>query len=151
MLDREFCLRYIAFACLDIDNYNGSTDDQLSKGMEYLQNITAVEKDEVISNFKKVMSNCEKIFGKFAFRRMNTEERRGPINKALFEAWSIVIKSLNDSSVQKLIINRKILFDKFSSLCGTYDFQNALRGSDKSSVKTRIKEINTIVNEVIKL
>ena len=151
MLDREFCLRYVSFACININDYNGSTDDQLNKGMEYLQSIKDNERNELILTFKTVMQNCKKIFGKFAFRRMNTEERRGPINKALFEAWSIIVKDCNSDEINKLIKEKNKLFELFTELCNNYEFQNTLRSSDKSSVKTRIKKIRDIVNEVLKL
>ena len=151
MLDREFCLRYVSFTCLNIDEYNGSTDEQLINGMEYLHSLTENEKNELLSTFKTVMQNCQKIFGKFAFRRMNTEERRGPINKALFEAWSIIIKSLNDAEIQKIVDKREVLFESFTKLCNNYEFQNTLRASDRSSVKTRIKNIREIVDEVLEL
>ena len=41
-----------------------------------------------------------------------------------------------------------MLYEKFKSLCNDYDFQNAIRASDKSSVKTRISKINKMIDEL---
>lgn len=149
MLDREFCLRYIAFTCLNLEDYNGNLDDFLNLGMEYLSKCSMIELDEIQEQFGIVMSDCMRIFGKFAFRRMNTEERRGPVNKALYETWSIIVKSLNRSEIEKMVEKRELLFAKYTNLCDDYIFQNAIRAADKNSVKTRIKKIKEIVEEVL--
>lgn len=150
MLDREFCLRYIAFNYLNLEEYNGVLDDFLNSGMEFL----ATQTDEGLRNiqveFAEVMNNCRKIFGKFAFRRINTEARRGPVNKALFESWSIIIKSLNDEKIEKIIKNREQLWKEYAKLCDDYVFQNAIRAADKNSIKTRIRMIEKIVAEALK-
>lgn len=150
MLDREFCLRYVAFTCLNLEEYNGNLDDFLNLAMEYLSKCSIKDLDIIQKKFGIVMSDCKRIFGKFAFRRMNTEGRRGPVNKALYETWSIIVKSLDSSEVEKLIDKRDLLFKKYTKLCDNYIFQNAIRAADKNSVKARIKSVQKIVEEVLK-
>lgn len=150
MLDREFCLRYVAFTCLNLEEYNGNLDDFLNLAMEYLSKCSIKDLDIIQKKFGIVMSDCKRIFGKFAFRRMNTEGRRGPVNKALYETWSIIVKSLDSSEVEKLIDKRDSLFKKYTKLCDNYIFQNAIRAADKNSVKARIKSVQKIVEEVLK-
>lgn len=150
MLDREFCLRYISFTCLNLDEYTGILDDFLNAGMEFLAKRTDEELSKLEAEFTRVMNDCYKLFGIFAFRRMNTEERRGPVNKALFETWSYVIKALDADSIDKLVDRKDILRSKFTALCNDYAFQNAIRAADKNSVKTRIKEVKKITEEVLK-
>lgn len=150
MLDREFCLRYISFTCLNLDEYIGILDDFLNAGMEFLGKRTDEELSILGDEFARVMNDCYKIFGVFAFRRMNTEERRGPVNKALFETWSYVIKTLEADSIEKLVDKKDTLRLKFTELCNDYSFQNAIKAADKNSVKTRIKEIKRITEEVLK-
>lgn len=149
MLDREFCLRYIAFTCLNLEEYNGVLDDFLNSGMDFLARQTDEKLGEIQIEFAKVMNDCRKIFGKFAFRRMNTEERRGPVNKALFESWSLIIKSLNSNTIENIVKNKEKLWKKYTKLCDDYMFQNAIRAADKNSVKSRIKMIRKIVMEVL--
>ena len=149
MLDREFCLRFVCFTQLNLDNYNGIMEDFLNQGMEYLNGATEEELYQIQDKFKKTMNICKQIFGKFAFRRLNTEARRGPVNKALFETWSIIIYKMNDSDVQKLIDKRKELCEEFTVLCDDYSFQNAIRAADKTSVKTRISKIGKLVEKIL--
>ena len=113
MLDREFCLRYVAFTRLDLEKYNGVLDDFLNSAMDYLSKASVDELSQILKEFSYVMESCRAIFGKFAFRRMNTEQRRGPVNKAIFEAWSAILSKLDDEKVSKLIERRKNIIDKF--------------------------------------
>lgn len=149
MLDREFCLRYVAFTQLDLEKYNGIVDEFLNETMEYLGNASDEQLQDIKESFEKTMNRCKQIFGKFAFRRLNTEARRGPINKALFETWSRVILKLDQEQVEQLIVNKDELFRKFTGLCYDYAFQNAIKASDRNSLNTRIKEVEKVVQEVI--
>ncbi len=149
MLDREFCLRYVTFTNLDIDTYNGYLDDFLNQGMEFLSKTSKEKRIEIKNSFEKTMKNCERIFGRFAFRRLNPEARRGPVNKALFEAWSVIVAELEDEKIEKLIQQKEHLFKRFTKLCDDYSFQNLIRASDKNSIKTRIKRIQILVNNII--
>lgn len=150
MLDREFCLRYVSFTKLDIETYDGILDEFLNRGMEFLSKASDQTLVEIKNDFEKTMDRCKQLFGKFAFRRLNTEERRGPVNKALFETWSMIILKLNDDEMRKLFANKEILREKFTQLCNDYVFQNAIRAADKTSLKTRIKKVNRIVSDIIK-
>lgn len=149
MLDREFCLRYVAFTRLGLKKYGGSIDDFLNDGMEYLSRASKNELDEIRNEFAKVMRDCKQIFGKFAFRRMNTERRRGPVNKALFEAWSVVVRGLDAESIDRLKTLQETLFFEYAALCNEYDFQNAIRAADKKSVSTRISNIQDLIAHVL--
>lgn len=151
MLDREFCLRFVCFTQLSLDNYNGVMDDFLNQGMEYLNQASNEQLYFIQQSFEKTMKISKKIFGKFAFRRLNTEERRGPVNKALFETWSVILFNLDDSKVDKLIKNKRVLFEKFTELCDDYYFQNAIRAADKTSINTRINNVEKIVNIVLEM
>ena len=149
MLDREFCLRYVAFTQLDIEKYNGNLDDFLGMAMEFLSKATQEQLVQIKKGFQSTMENCFDLFGKFAFRRLNTESRRGPVNKALFEVWSKTILNLNREEVNLLIKEKQRVIQKFTALCNTYEFQNAIRAGDKTSVKNRFKMVLSVVNEII--
>lgn len=149
MLDREFCVRYIAFTQLELGKYNGNLEEFLNNAMEYLSKITEEHYKEIKEDFIRTMKACTNIFGRFAFRRLNTESRRGPVNKALFEVWSIIISKMDNESINELIRNRGEIIEKFTKLCDDYEFQNAIRAADKNSVKTRIDKVNKIVKSIL--
>ena len=149
MLDREFCLRFVCFTQLDVEKEYTVLDEFLNKGMEYLSIADEHTLSQVYFEFEYVMKVSNELFGKFAFRRLNTEERRGPVNKSLFEAWSLIILGLGDNDINILKNQKEILRKKFTTLCDDYDFQNTIRASDKTSVKSRISRIQNMVNELL--
>ena len=145
MLDREFCLRYVAFTSLDIEKEYTILDDYLNKGMDYLNTVDGKELNRIYTGFERVMRISWRIFEKYAFRRLNISTRRGPVNKALFETWSFVIYYLSRERIEILIQKRDELRDHFADLCADYGFQNLIRASDKNSVKYRIEKIQKLV------
>lgn len=149
MLDREFCLRFVCFTQLDVEKEYTVLDEFLNKGMEYLSVADENTLSQVYFEFEYVMKVSNELFGKFAFRRLNTEERRGPVNKSLFETWSLIILGLGDNDINILKNQKEILRKKFTTLCDDYDFQNTIRASDKTSVKSRISRIQNMVNELL--
>ena len=149
MLDREFCLRFVCFTQLDIEREYTVLDEFLNKGMEYLSVVDAQTLNQVYFEFEYVMKVSNELFGKFAFRRLNIEERRGPVNKSLFESWSLIILGLDDNDINSLKNQKDILRKNFTTLCDDYDFQNTIRASDKTSVKSRISKIQKMVNELL--
>lgn len=149
MLDREFCLRYVAFTQLSLDDYNGNLDDFLNQGMDYLSKASDKELDDIMFRFKEVMNDCKEIFGKNAFRKISKDGRRRPINKALFEGWSNIIINLQDKEIDLLVKNRKNVIAMFIELCEDYSFQNALRASDKNSINYRLKLMKSVVDHVL--
>ena len=149
MLDREFCLRFVAFTRLNLETEYIVLDDYLNMGMEYLAKASKNTLEQIYSDFEHVMEVSYQIFDKYAFRRINPEGHRGPVNKSIFEAWSVVLLPLNSSEIDKLIEQKQELKKSFISLCNSYDFQNTIRASDKTSVKSRIKKIKSIVDQLI--
>ena len=149
MLDREFCLRFVAFTQLNLETEYTILDEYLNKGMEYLSIASPEKLDSISNEFEKIMAICWQLFGKFAFRRLIAKERRGPVNKSIFETWSLVLVKMNLVDIDTLIKKKEALHKKFTDLCDDYDFQNAIRASDKSSVKTRITKIETMISELL--
>ncbi|MFV5171085.1 MULTISPECIES: DUF262 domain-containing protein [Bacillus cereus group] len=150
MLDREFCLRYVAFTCLPIDSYNNSIEEFLNTAMDILNNVNENNLNDIKEDFVRSMKACENIFGRYAFRKMAPDGRKRPINKALFETWSIITNELNDTEIEYLIENKALLANKFIQLCENDHFLNMLKGSDKKSVQARIFTVKKMVNEMLK-
>lgn len=149
MLDREFCLRYIAFTCLSLEKYNGSIDEFLNLAMEYLNGCTDNQLNNIEHNFARDMSIIRKIFGKYSFRKMNYDGRKRPINKSIFEIWSFVVNELNDNQTNYLINNNNKLQDQFIRLCEDPSFLNALKASDRKYMQIRILIVKKIVSQLL--
>lgn len=151
MADREFCLRYIAFTQLDIDDYTGIADDFLNSAMVYLNKAQSKTLEDIRKTFRRDIQACYDILGKHTFRKMGNDQRRRPINKVLFETWLHVINTLSDDQINMLIHKKQQVVVSYICLCEKNQiFISAVKASDKSSLKRRISEIRRLLNTVIK-
>lgn len=150
MLDREYVTRYLAFTELDYEaEYKGNIDNFLIKGLKHVNTYTKDELKEIEKNFKRVMSYTHMIFGKYAFRKYNKDWRRGPINKALFELWSVCFCDMQDEDLDKLVDRKQEFLEKFQKLLQNRAFINALKAGDPYSCKRRIRMTRKIIREFI--
>ena len=150
MLDREFCLRYIAFTKLLLDEYNNSIDDFLISGMEFLNKSEDQELEKYYSEFQNTMDVIYRIFGEYSFRKMRFDGRRTPINKAIFEGWSVIISKLSEDDQNKIVSNSKVVRKKFTEICeNNASFITHIKANDKNSIKSRLNVFSNIIKEIL--
>ena len=151
MVDREYVNRFIAFTELDYkEEYEGNIDKFLIKALKKVNTYTEEEKLENIKKkFIKTMKYCNHIFGKYAFRKYDAEMRRGPVNKALFESWSLVLSKLNDVQLDMLVSKKDEIIKKFGELLSKQSFSQDLKAGDVNSVCRRIDAIDRLVKELL--
>lgn len=139
MQDREYVLRFIAFTELDYKtDYKGNIDEFLIKGLKKVNNYSEEEINRVKSNFIRVMNACKDILGRYAFRKYNEEFRRGPINKALYELFSICFNELTDEQIQKIFNKKQEFICEFRKLLNKDDFIIAIKSGDIYSYNKRV-------------
>lgn len=148
MLDREFCLRYVAFTQLTLDDYI-NLEDFLNNGMELLNKLSKNELNEIELMFSRNMVSAHKLFGSYAFRKVN-EGRRGPVNKSFFEMWMYTLNRLSDVEIDYLIAKKDIVQKEFFNLFDDYKFMNNIKASDKTSVNNRINTILELTHKILK-
>lgn len=153
MLDREFVTRFISFYINDPNDYKPDLDTFMTKSMGQIKYISEKERDEIKRNFSEAMKCVMAIFGKWAFRKVyDITEKRRPINKALFEVWSVMLARLNDSQRHAIINNHELVFERFINLMNTDDFfVSSITSStgDKSRIKYRFSKIENLLNELL--
>ena len=149
MADCEYINRFIAFTELDLSEYKGNIDDFLRKSLRQLNNYSDEEIERVEESFLRVMTYCKKIFDKYAFRKYNENWRRGPINKALFESWSLVFSKMTDEQLDILVEKREKLLNRFQIELKNTDYSNALKAGDQYSVTRRIEMTRNVVKEIL--
>lgn len=151
MLDQEFVTRFLAFYLFDLDKYNGDLDRFLNEAMEELNYVQNIE--EIINNFDKAMNAAIQIFNGDAFRkRFSRNDSRKPINKTLFEVWSVLLSKLSIIEINKLIENKNLITDKFIDLLNTDEaFNKAITSAtgDKTRTKKRFTAINKIIESIL--
>ena len=150
MTDREYVNRFIAFTELNYQSeYKGNIDDFLRRALKKLNRYDDSELERVEQSFLRVMTYCRKIFGKYAFRKYNANWRRGPINKALFESWSLAVSKLSDRELKLLVERRRMLLERFQTELQNVDYANALKAGDQYSVARRIEMTEKVAREIL--
>lgn len=153
MMDREFVLRFIAFYELGVDKYDGIVDDFLNAAMALInkkyKNDPAYAAD-LEQKFLFVLETSEKIFGRFAFRRMPDTEKRRTMSKALFETWTVVLAKHSNEELDKLVLKREYLVEKYMPMfTEDEEFYNSIGSGKIYSVRKRFEKIERLVAEVL--
>ena len=151
MDDRECVLRFLAFSLTPPEQYKDESFDQfLNEAMAKINKMCDEELEKFRPMFNKAMNAAVKIFGNDAFRkRYSRKYGRHPINKALFEAWSVNLGLLDDRQIQNLIEQKESLINRFIKVMYDKDFEAAITqgtGSIKR-VKLRFEKIRDIIQE----
>lgn len=112
---RELALRFIAFTLTKYIEYSeGDLDGFLNDAMKKLNRLTDEERGSLANDFKRGMLRAHKLFGSDAFRkRFTVDAYRTPINRALFEAWSVPLSRLDEREFAKLESNAERIRDNF--------------------------------------
>lgn len=154
MLDREFILRFIAFTLTNHEDYAPSLDIFLNNAMRKLNKMSKNELDTLKLKFMKSMENSIAIFGTDAFKkRFYTTDKRKPINKALFETWSVLLAQLSENESEKLINNKEYLKELYVELLkNDVSFDNSISysTSKKIMVNIRFDTLTNLLREVLK-
>jgi hypothetical protein len=157
MADRECVLRFLAFVRTPYTSYKydkeiNSFDSFLNKAMADMNKMSDEELEHLQYRFLRAMVAAFDIFGKDAFRkRYKDTAPRSPINKALFESWSVNLDQLNDDQIQSLKERKTILRRNFITLMNDRAFNDAIsQGTgDINKVKLRFSAIGRLINEVL--
>jgi hypothetical protein len=127
MKDRDIVNRFIAFYLNDYKKYNTELIPFLNESMASLKNLKKTELDNIKNNFFKSLKYSVEIFGDFAFRKIPpTGKKRAPINKALFEIFTVTFSKLKIDNLDKLINNKEILIE-YKSLLKNDSFNKSIR------------------------
>jgi len=153
MLDREFVTRFLAFYLFPISEYSSDLEFELNKALEKISELDINSLQTIAGDFSKAMETAFAVFEKDAFRkRYDITQTRKPINKALFEVWSVLISKLTTEQTN-LLINRKVhLRTDFIRLLNTdEEFNKAISSStnDKTRVKKRFEVVDQLIRSIL--
>lgn len=151
MDDREFILGYLAFKLTPYKDYKENTRDVfLSEALSKINNFTEEEEKSLKQNFKKAMVAAFDIFGNKAFRKISYKNKRTfPVNKSLFESWSVHLSKLSDEEIEKLKQRKQNLIDTFADrVDNDKEFLAAISQAAKK-VECRFKTIEKIIQDIL--
>jgi hypothetical protein len=153
MADREMALRFCAFRTLSIQEYekSNSLDGFL---LEFTRQIDRGEVSKVQINdlkqaFNRSMRNCAEILDDAAFRRWPIDaDRRGPINRAIFESQALALADHEFSEIKK---HKATIKRKFRRLFEELSYDNAVRAStgDPRRVERRLARTKQVLKEIV--
>ena len=150
MADRECVLRFLAFyidpwekyASNDLDGYLGAT-------MEKINAMDAAEREKIAAVFKVAMRGAVAIFGKNAFRKPQTNRRKKPISKALFETWSIGLARCSKVDLDTLAKRKARVVRQFEKLLDEDD-EFSLAISYSTATPKRVQKRFRAVDDFIR-
>ena len=118
--------------------------------MEFLNKSEDQELEKYYSEFQNTMDVIYRIFGEYSFRKMRFDGRRTPINKAIFEGWSVIISKLSEDDQNKIVSNSKVVREKFTEICeNNASFITHIKANDKNSIKSRLNVFSNIIKEIL--
>ena len=157
MEDREFVLRFLAFFITSYENYKfKSLDAFLNEAMEAINDMAKEDINYLVypeEEFKRIMRAAYSLFGEYAFRKQAKDNiNKNPLNKALFEAWSVNLSKLKDEEIQILIARKQELIDGFINLMANNpEFMASISQSTDQvkKVRCRFSEIEKLITNVL--
>lgn len=152
MLDRDFVNRFLAFYLFGYENYTPDLDTFMSKAMSHVNKMSHEEKIKCKSDFIHSMQLNLEIFEAHAFRKVERyHSRRKPLNKALFDVFSVILSRLESSQMEKLKAQKKMLKEGLISLLDDEIFYTSITSStsDKRRVTYRFTKVSQLVNSIV--
>ena len=154
MQAQEMVLRFLAFYTHSWQGYaqqNLGFDSFLTSTMRELNSMSESRRVELSQIFRRTMYVARAIFGADTFRKPFTEGRRKPINKALFECWSVNLALCSHEQQEVLIQKKLALTSGFGQLMNDQEFNASISASTAASarVTTRFLRIQQLIEETL--
>jgi len=154
MLDRDFVMRFIAFYLHPTYGYKGNLEDYLNTVMGELNKIDADQLEKIRCDFKAAMVAAAQIFRpRYAFRKVyDKNHKRKPLNKALFEVWSVSLSKLTDTERDVLAEQKELILQEFmAALNNDPVFEKSISTGtgEKRNVIKRFETIQGIIKKAL--
>ncbi|CAM3930783.1 DUF262 domain-containing protein [Mucilaginibacter galii] len=153
MLDRDFINRFLAFYLLGEQNYMPDLDTFMSRAMAQIYILPDTVLNKCKDSFINSMQLNSIIFESNAFRRIDRNStRKKPLNKALFDVFSVLFARLDTPSYEKLKDCRKQFVHGFINLLEVDSlFQSSISSStsDRNRVTYRFEKISELIESIL--
>ncbi|BBD59575.1 hypothetical protein NIES2109_23630 [Nostoc sp. HK-01] len=152
MDDHEFVLGFIAFYLMPYETYSikYGRDYFLNEAMRKLNKMTQDQLFEIENRFNFAIMTAYSIFGEYAFRKiLNNNPKMQPLNKSLFETWSVTFSKLNKHDAELLKQRKEQLINEFVRYIEQDEefVKSISQAADK--VNYRFQTIERIVREAL--
>lgn len=151
MDDREFVLGFLAFYLISYKEYQDETRDSfLSKALSKINNLSPQEIQRLEAIFKKAMIAAFDIFNDNAFRKISKKNKRKfPLNKSLFEVWSVNLAMLDIPKIEILKEKKKELINTFVKYVDNDTEFLVSISQAANKIEHRFETVQKIIQEVL--
>ncbi len=151
MDDREFVLGFLAFYLISYKEYQDETRDSfLSKALSKINNLSPQEIQRLEAIFKKAMIAAFDIFNDNAFRKISKKNKRKfPLNKSLFEVWSVNLAMLDIPKIEILKEKKKELINTFVKYVDNDTEFLVSISQAVNKIEHRFETVQKIIQEVL--
>lgn len=159
---QELVIRFIAFYdAFDPESnkvkYKKSMETFIDEAFEKLNNSTEDQLKKYKNAFITAMKNAEKMFGKYAFRRLdlddllNPESRLKPHNKSLFTCKAVVLAHYPYEEVSKIDWQHKAVYTLAETIKKDAEFNESFtKGTgDPSRINVQFHTMSQIVRRLV--
>ena len=152
---QEMVLRFLAFRFTPWRTYveqDPGIDSFLNNAMHRLNEMSATELQQLQAEFDRTMSLAHQLFGVNAFRKPpKTRNKLQPINRPLFEVWSVNLAELTAQQQTTLISNKSKLSMLIKELMNDAYFKVAIlfANTKLDFIRYRFEKIQQIIDEVL--
>jgi uncharacterized protein with ParB-like and HNH nuclease domain len=145
MVDRECILRVLAFMIHpDPEQKQQKFDEFLNERMSDINRMSTQQIELLEKEFSQLMVAAFEIFEEDGFRKPSQpNEAKYPVNKALFEAWSVNLYKLSEEELKILKDRKDDLKQKIIDLTNEGKFDNPVYRST-GSIKTALRRFSDI-------
>lgn len=145
MAGRELVLRFISFYLRKRADFKGDMDEFLADTMRHVNKEHTIplrvdyNKTLLTDAFKRALIRSYSLFGEHAFRRSHDNRRKTPINKSLFEMWTVLLARISQSTYESIIVNKEQFLLRYYEVLDDDAFADAIGkyGSDPAGVRDR--------------
>jgi len=111
------------------------------------KSIIRIPIDSIKEKFSIAMERAHKLFGMHAFRKEFSDKAHTPINKSLFETWSVSLSEMDEQQFNRLYENRHNMMNDYKKLMNNTDFVSIISRADMKppSVKKRFETIQNLI------
>lgn len=152
MAARECVLRFLAFTLTPPETYKAADFDFfLSDTMASLNLMSEAERNKLAGRFIRALKASHEIFDDAAFRKPK-QGGRSPVNKALFEVWTVTMDKQSDDTLKRLkTLREKVRNKVLNFIRKDTQFLNSIsQGTgDVAKVRLRFSAFRTVIEEAI--
>ncbi|RBA52153.1 DUF262 domain-containing protein [Stutzerimonas zhaodongensis] len=155
MAGRELVLRFVSFYLRKRADFKGDMDGFLADTMRHINREhtvpvrVAYNKVMLAEAFELALFRSYSLFGEHAFRRSHDNRRKTPINKSLFEMWTVLLARVRQATYEAIIANKEEFLQKYYEILDDDSFSDAIGkyGSEPAGVRDRYSRVITILKD----